>query len=409
MDLGSIRRGISSWIHGLGPWQKIGLLLLIVILVYGTTIALDNIFLREWVTEWAGPSPDLDVYRERAQNITEGKILYRDFYAESPPLINYLLVPPQLLGGAAWIYATYFTFFVFLTGATIYSLLRRFDEHLAFLSGLLFVLSPFAYLESTWGIQDEPIVVFFFLLPPLLMVIGRLREASASLGLGIMTKMLSVLLTPILFLGDRPLRKHLETLLFLAIALFLVSLPFLIICPMEFLRFPEYYFLEVEGAVMGGMSFWSFLESGGLNIPGEVGLIITIITFSIATYYIIKKRFHIWQASLILVLTFFTFYPKIHLGYFLIPIGLLIIWASDDLRIFLRCWLVFVPLVLATCFSNNVTGSPLFDVSWGWLAGFLLSLMGLILLWDTLRIVLKKSNFIERGMELVPDVHDHQR
>jgi len=397
MDFDVIRRKVSSWIRDLGFWQKIGLLLLIVILIYGTTIALDNLFIRDWLTGWAGPSPDLGVYQERGQNIIDGKLPYRDFYVESPPIINYLLVPPQLLGGAAWIYAMYFSFFTFLTGAVIYVILRNFDEYLAFLCGLIFVLSPFAYIESTWGIQDESIVVFFFMLPPLLMVLGKVREASVTLGLGIMTKMLSGILAPIIFLRKRPFRKHIKHLLYLLLAVFLISLPFLILCPAEFLSFPEYYFLEVEEAVMGGMSFWHFLEMGGLKIPGEVGVAIMLVTFAIAVYYIFKRRFPIWQASLILVLTFFTFYPKIHLGYFLIPIGLLIIWASEDLRIFLRCWIVFAPLSLATAFSENVTGKPPIDVSWAWMAGLILSLIGLLILWDTLRVALKKSNFIDRN------------
>jgi hypothetical protein len=397
VDMGRMRRGIGGWIGSLGFWQKIGLLLLIVVLFYGGTIAFDNLVMRDWLTSWAGPSPDLEVYQERAKSIIDGLIPYRDFYAESPPIINYLLVPPQLLGGEGWMYALYFSTFTFLTGAFIYAFLRRFDEHLGFISGVLFILSPFAFVESTFGIQDESIVVFFFLLPPLFIVIGRVREGAAALGLGIMTKMLSVMLTPILFLGDRPLRKHLETFLVLVITILLVSLPFLIICPVEFLRFPEYYFLEVEGAVMGGMSFWHFLEMGRLKIPGEVGLIITVSTFLIATYYVLSRRIRPWQASLILVMTFFTFYPKIHLGYFLIPIGLLIVWASEDLRIFLRTLFVYVPLGLATAFSESVLGTPAIDVSWGWAAGLILSLIGLIILWDTVRISIGRDSFIDRG------------
>lgn len=395
MDLTRVRSKVSRWIRGLEPWQKIVLLLLIVLLLYGTTIALDHLFLRDWLTSWAGPSPDLPVYQERAQGIIDGKMIYRDFYAESPPIINYLLVPPQLLGGEGWIYAAYFTFFTFLTGAVMYLFLRKFDEHLAFITGLLVVLSPFAYTESTWGIQDESIVIFFFLLPPLFMIVGRARTASISLGVGIMTKMLSIILAPIIFLETRPLRKHLENLLLLALTIFLISLPFLIICPEEFLRFPEYYFLETDGTSMGGMSFWHFLEMGGLEVPGIVGVTLTVIAFIIAIIYVYKRQFPILQSSLILVLTFFTFYPKIHLGYFLIPIALLLVWAAEDVKIFLRCLFVFIPLVFATAFSEGVLGAPAIDVSWGWIAGLILSLIGLLILWDTARIVLNKRSFID--------------
>lgn len=397
MDLTSIRSKVSRWIRGLEPWQKIILLFIIVLLLYGTTIAVDHLFLRDWLTSWAGPSPDLPVYQERAQSIIDGKIIYRDFYAESPPIINYLLVPPQLLGGEGWIYAAYFTLFTFLTGVVMYLFLRKFDEHLAFITGLLVVLSPFAYIESTWGIQDESIVVFFFLLPPLFMIVDRARAASVSLGVGIMTKMLSVILAPIIFLKRRPLKKHLENLVLIVLAIFLISLPFLIICPEEFLKFPEYYFLETDGTSMGGMSFWHFLEMGGLKVPGIVGAALAAITFIIATIYVYRKQFPILQSSLILVLIFFTFYPKIHLGYFMIPIALLLIWAVEDFKIFLRCLLVFIPLVLATAFSEGVLGAPAINVSWGWIAGLILSLIGLLILWDTTRIVLGKRSYIDRA------------
>ena len=395
MDLGKLRMNFSGWIRSLGPWQKIALLLLIVIIYYGTTIAVHNLYLMDWFTGWAGPSPDLPVYQERAQNILDGMIPYRDFYAESPPIINYLLVPPQGLGGEGWIYAAYFSFFTFLTGAVMYLVLRRFDEHLAFVSGVLFVLSPFAYFESTWGIQDESIVVFFFILPPLLIVAKLVREASVSLGVGIMTKMLSVIMLPLIFLEKRPLKKHLEHFLLIALTVFLISLPFLIICPEEFLKFPQYYCLDVDGAVMGGMSFWHFLEEGGLKIPGEVSMIITAAAFLVAIYYVYRKRIPIWQSSLILVLTFFTFYPKIHLGYFLIPIAFLIIWSTKDFWIFLRSWGVYIPLALATAFSDGVLGKPAIDVPWAWVAGLMLSLIGFIILWDTARIVLRKESFID--------------
>jgi hypothetical protein len=395
MDLGRIRMNLSGWIRSLGPWQKIALLLLIVIIFYGTTIAVHNLYLMDWFTGWAGPSPDLPVYQERAQNILDGMIPYRDFYAESPPIINYLLVLPQGLGGEGWIYAAYFSFFTFLTGAVMYLVLRRFDEHLAFVSGVLFVLSPFAYFESTWGIQDESIVVFFFILPPLLIVAKLVREASVSLGVGIMTKMLSVIMFPLIFLEKRPLKKHLEHFLLIALTIFLISLPFLIICPEEFLKFPQYYCLDVEGAVMGGMSFWHFLEAGGLKISGEVSTIITAAAFLVAIYCVYRKRIPIWQSSLILVLTFFTFYPKIHLGYFLIPIAFLIIWSTKDFWIFLRSWGVFIPLALATAFSDGVLGKPAIDVPWAWVAGLMLSLIGFIILWDTARIVLRKESFID--------------
>ncbi len=51
--------------------------------------------------------------------ILRGEIPYKDFSMESPPIIDYMMVPAQLLGGESYQYALYFSMFSIFTGISI--------------------------------------------------------------------------------------------------------------------------------------------------------------------------------------------------------------------------------------------------------------------------------------------------
>jgi hypothetical protein len=93
-----------------------------------------------------GFKTDLDYYRERAVLIIDGPILYTlDFDVECPPLILYLMVPPQISGGADWMYQLYFSLFVILTSVCIYRVLHRKYDREGFELGLQYIFIPFLF------------------------------------------------------------------------------------------------------------------------------------------------------------------------------------------------------------------------------------------------------------------------
>ncbi|HNU35146.1 MAG TPA: hypothetical protein PKJ15_00980, partial [Methanomassiliicoccales archaeon] len=113
-------------IASLSPERKLLLYGAIALLVYGTMIVVDNAFLMAAIDPDLS-HPDMDVYRARTQTILDGGLLYRDVHTETPPIINYLLVPGQLLGGAEhdWVWSAYFSLFAFLLTALLYLGLRH--------------------------------------------------------------------------------------------------------------------------------------------------------------------------------------------------------------------------------------------------------------------------------------------
>jgi len=116
-------------ISSLSPERKLLLYAAIALLVYGTMIVVDNAFLMAAIDPHLS-HPDMDVYRARTQTILDGGLLYRDVHTETPPIINYLLVPAQVLGGAEhdWVWSAYFSLFDFLLAALLYLGLRHLDE-----------------------------------------------------------------------------------------------------------------------------------------------------------------------------------------------------------------------------------------------------------------------------------------
>ena len=56
------------------------------------------------------------------------------------------------------------------------------------MAGLAFILMPYAFIDSTFGVQDEAITTLVFLLPLFIFVLGRFKAAALADTIGIWTK-----------------------------------------------------------------------------------------------------------------------------------------------------------------------------------------------------------------------------
>ncbi len=376
--------------------HKLVLYLLLTLVIYGSTIVVDNTVMVNLIDQEIF-HPDVHVYRERAQAILDGKLLYRDLPGvESPPLINYILVPPQVLGGAEhdWVWAAYFSFFAFLMSALIYLALRRYDDVGAFLAGAVVLVSPYTIIESGTG-EDESIAATFFILAVILMFMKRREASTAAIGLGIWVKMFSILLFPVHFLQQSNWKDRAMTVGVLALITAVVIAPFAILAWEDFINFPSYYFLAQSTPPNGGSSIWQFLRMGGVSLPSVLQLGILGVAMAAAYLYPYYKKMPAWQSSIVMLLTFFTFYPKVHGGYWIMLVALLSVWAANDRRIFLRITLSFVPFILATALAEgDGTAAPI-EFYGSWFVGFLLALLGLLMFVDAARIAFGKRSFIE--------------
>ena len=382
-------RRLRSW----SPLKKVLALALLAVIVYGGFIAMDGLVLRPVMNENFGPTPDLSIYQSRAGLLLNGGMIYRDMYVESPPLINYLLIPPQLMGGEWWAYEAYFSFFSFLTALSLYLALRHWNDYYAFIASVLFLLCPFMVEDATLGIQDEPIVGFFFIVPVLLFVQGWKKASALGVAVGFWTKFLSIILYPVMLLQLRTRGERLRSIGTALLTSLAIVFPFLLVCPIEFLLFPSYYLLgRADGGA--GMSAVGLLTKGGIVLPGEAGAVITVVALLVAYLYVWRKGLDVWRGCLLATVVFLSIYPMIRLGYFLIPFAFFVVWAAEDKWITVRIFLMYIPLLFAQGLEKGIT--PDMTFSWSWIAALALLLIGLAIMLDTTRVVLKKKCFLDQ-------------
>lgn len=377
--------------------RKVAVLFLITIVVYGTGIATDMMYISKDVAPELS-HPDVPRYQDRAQTILDGGLLYRDVHTETPPIINYILVPAQLLGGGdhIWVWSIYFSLFAFFLATIMYVSFRKVDENKAYLASFMILLCPFLVTESSLG-EDESIMAFMFMLAAILMFYDKKRWSAIAIALGIWTKMFPLLLLPTEFLRQRALKDKVVLVAVVTLVTVLVTGAFIILCYDDFTYFLNFYFLGDSNRPTGGQSFWHFLNMGGLEIPRlvELGIIGAGMIF---TYlYCHVKKLGVWESMTLVMLAFFVLYPKVHTGYYAIIFALLVVWAVENKGIALRIYLAFLPIIASVAFSDLESGSTFVEFEGSWLVGLALNLAGTLLLIDATRLALKNKPFIYSG------------
>lgn len=388
-----IKGTVTSW----GPIKKVLVLALVGFMVYGTVIALDAAVLTN-VFGTSNLHKDISAYQARSSTILDGGLLYTDVHTETPPLINYLLVPAQLLGGGShiWVYSAYFSLFGLLIALVLYLVLRRYDDYLAFMVGLLFILSPFGFVVAGTG-EDETIAAFTVIIPALLMLIERNRLSTLYSALGIWTKMWSILLVPIQFLRAQTWKERMMIITVILVISALLADPFLVLCGNDFTWFLRFYFIGDSNEKAGGLSVFNFMDEGGIGIPKQLELAIVLLGLGAAYLYAYKNKLGVWESITLAMVVFFALYPKMYAGYYLIPIAFLLAWAVEDIKIAARCFLIYIPVVLAGGFAPNADASSFFQFSGSWMIGLLFSLCASVMLIETAYAAMKKPSFISRS------------
>lgn len=376
--------------------MKILILILLTVLIYGTGVIINSSI--ELNIQGAVHHPDLELYQARAQTIIDGGLLYRDTGTETPPIINYMLVPAQLMGGDQyeWVWGLYFSLFAGITAIMLYLSLRRWNEVKAFQVGVATVITPFLLIESV-ALEDEAIVAFIFFGAVLLMLYNYKSPAALAIGVGIWTKMFSVLLLPIEFLRWRNWRDRALLLLIVAVVTVIAIGYFALACYDDFVFFLEFYTMGVSGRESGGVSMWHFLRVAGYGLPKEVELVLVLVSLLIAYLFCYKRRLGVWQSVTLVVLVFLVVYPKMHNGYYVLPCILLSAWAVTDRRIFYRTFLAFIPIMAAGGFSTQEGGEVIFDFPGNWIVGFGLALLGTLMFLDAGRLASKTALFMDEG------------
>ena len=290
---------------------------------------------------------DIEIFRDRAQTILDGELLYRDTerITVTPPLINYLFIPVLILGDSLFMWMAWFAFFLFLTSAVLFMTLEAyFDRRIALAGSMLYSASPFGQFTSVAMLQDDSIIVFFLALSFLFLTRKRWYLAATAFGLGTMTKLFPALCAPLAFTEPDTWKTRLTVATIgLSIGL-VISLPFLILATSEFIQFLEFYlfgvqpqstsqsFVSFSPIEQRGMSFWRYLGETIVFVPSKLLHGIFVLALLSTWYGAFTKRLNVNAAFTLCILWIFIFYSKIHYGYHMMALLVLIPYAIHDTR-----------------------------------------------------------------------------
>ncbi|MFL2984981.1 MAG: glycosyltransferase 87 family protein [Candidatus Poseidoniaceae archaeon] len=290
---------------------------------------------------------DVDIFRDRAQTILDGDLLYRDTekITVTPPLINYLFIPVLLLGDSLLMWMAWFAFFLFLTSAVLFFVLDSyFDRRLAIAGSMIYSASPFGQFTSVAMLQDDSIIVFFLALSLLFLIRKRWYLAASAFGLGTMTKLFPAICAPLAAATPEKWKTRIGVIAIgLSIGL-AISLPFLILAYSEFMQFLEFYlfgtqpvstsqsFTSFSQIEQRGMSFWRYLGETIIFVPSKLLHAIFVLILVTTWYGALTKRLNVNAAFTLCILWIFIFYSKIHFGYHMMALLVLIPYALHDSR-----------------------------------------------------------------------------
>ena len=290
---------------------------------------------------------DLDIFRDRAETILEGDLLYRDteHVTLTPPLINYLFVPAVLLGNTALVWTCWFAVFGFLSSVILYHiLLGLFEKRYAVAGTIFFITSPFSNYTTILMMQDDAIIVSFLLLTFLFIIRKSWYKAAAAFGLGTMVKVFPAICAPLASVGPERWKERMVVVgIGLGIGI-LVILPFLLHATDEFLQFLNFYLTgqqpssgnqlseTVSNVEQRGMSFWRFFGDYIYFVPSSLLHMIFIFALVMTWVLALLKKIEIAPAFVLCILWVFIFYSKVHYGYHMMVFALLIPWALPHPR-----------------------------------------------------------------------------
>ncbi|GAH42691.1 unnamed protein product, partial [marine sediment metagenome] len=348
--------GLSKWLSKFytEPYRrKVLTLVLLGIILHGSLIAIDQAFYHGLIGPDYERGSDLPIFRERAETILGGGLLYRDVHTETPPVVNYLMTIPVLFGGSLLAFQVFFSTCNILAALLILETFRKRNERCAGLAAILFLINPFTLYHSTFNPQDEPLIVLLFLLPLYLLLSDRFRSSALATGVGIWTKMWTLLLLPIYWKRSKDNRVMLTLIALIGVILLIIALPFLMLCPRDFSWFLRYYFLGVEGEGSGGVSLWHFLDQIGLKPPSVImlGLVGTAVLGGY--WYAHRKEWGPWKTITFVMVLFFLFYPKIHSGYYLIPLALMLPYIAQKIWLYPLTFAMFATVAVTFKFADG--------------------------------------------------------
>jgi Gpi18-like mannosyltransferase len=179
--------------------------------------------------------------------LVEGKVPYRDIpigQTDYPPLIAYtMMVTIFLCGDVVFLYKLPFIICDIAIGFVLYVFTKEWhigDESSSlriYTITLFYLFLPYPIFESSYIGRFDSIPTLFLLLSIYFLQKEHYNRAGLCWGIGVMYKWFPVIIAPVLFLyffKSHKLKKFTKFLLITVLTCFLISLPFLVIAPIQY-------------------------------------------------------------------------------------------------------------------------------------------------------------------------------
>ncbi|MCD6285480.1 MAG: DUF2029 domain-containing protein [Anaerolineae bacterium] len=148
-----------------------------------------------------------DPWIERAETLLKGGKLYTDVFTTTPPLVNFLMVPPALVArmtnyqnpGTTTAFMVYFSLFNLIIAYLLYFSAQ--NRALGSRWAMIFLLNPLTMGNSVLRRQDESLIVVFFALALLFYAKKRHALSSIVMGLSLLVKLTGGMMIPVAFLN----------------------------------------------------------------------------------------------------------------------------------------------------------------------------------------------------------------
>ncbi|MBN1815607.1 MAG: DUF2029 domain-containing protein [Anaerolineae bacterium] len=261
-----------------------------------------------------------DPWIDRVNTILSGGLLYQDVYTTTPPLINFLLIPPVLLSGLfghrnPWGTLSFMVYFSLFNLLAAYVLLcMSEDRREGYRSALYYLLNPFTFGNSLLRRQDESILAFFFALALLFVLHQRHWRANIVIGLTLLVKLTGVLMMPIALVHTRDWKYVVIPVVIFA----LVFAPFLIRAGesavfWDISQKRTQHPFNFEGISLGRLWLGAFGEP---LISLEVHSVVLVIGVILVLALIVWKPQGVLEDLALLLSTIWLLSPRLHAGYF---------------------------------------------------------------------------------------------
>ncbi len=322
--------------------SELSKLIAVSIIVYSCIIVLHGLIIYFVDSDYNLFISDQLVFYNRGTGILKGDIPYRDFYTQAAPLSPYLWAPIVLISMiftgqfpaeyllystyldsssmifSSYIFRVFFSICLILSAVLLFKILDAKKNKRSFWIALCYSINPyFLYLVTFWG-SDECIVPLLIILPIYLLEKEKYYLATLSLVVGAGLKYFPILLLPLFLIYNKNIRKGLFQVFFALLGITATYLPFYFV---DSEAFKAQFNYPLDNARNQGISafFDLFTKSADVSISNYVFLGVTIFFVSLfSLILLLDKKKWTFEDTMILLMPFLLFFPKIQFSYFVI-------------------------------------------------------------------------------------------